>query len=191
MTQHIYEWCSIVIPLLKAHIQLFADHTAQKAEAQNQILQKVLRNGVAKMGLVQTDVEKMSKKFNTASETLIKLVQQFAVEFEKKHKRYIAILNNTKLKKKERNKAGDKLKRLMTVTNFYLNLGDQIRQASMTLNNIAAPLKDLIRDSEQQLALSEKQVDFNTIADDAAPHDDLVKAIENLITKCSEYEKRH
>lgn len=182
--RHVSEWCQLTTPFLKPYIKLFTAHSASKAETQNRLLQKVLSDGVAKIKLAQSKLEIISKNFNLIVFTLPTLFQQFEIDFNENSKFF-----NTKLPYKRfgsNKKAIAILKdRLATVLNFYINLNGSLSQASHYITQTKAKLKIQIEHFEKLNNQSQKLENFKSIADDPQLIEDIVKATQNLIDKCS------
>jgi hemolysin E len=83
-TQSVFEWCSLTIRLLTAYKTLFDNYDDKKAEAQRQVLLKVLSEGYDKLAASQAKLEESSKSFNDATGKLTELNNRLKSDFDSK-----------------------------------------------------------------------------------------------------------
>lgn len=194
-------WCSLSVPLLSAHTKLFTSHSASKAKAQNGILHLMLNDGVHKLKMTQNELAIISMSFNEIIETLTALYKQFEIDFDEKStffqkklsencRKANCMLPNAFGAKKQ--KAVNELKEeLAIVSQFYINLKHLINQASLSITEIEIALKKQVRNIQKLKKESEDLIAFESIADNAELIEQIVNVTQNLITKCTEYDRRH
>lgn len=180
-SRHITEWSSLNIPILQAHLKLFSDYSAVKANAQNGLLQKLLDDGVVRTKIAQAELEKISTNLDAADHTISDLSNQFKIDFVEGNEFFRSKLARSK-------KRPELKERFSNVLNLYKRLGVLIQQSLIDITSIEDEMRTQIGDIRNE---SEKLDNFETIVDDPEVLDSTVKATKNLIAKCSEYVTKH
>lgn len=193
--RHISEWCSLILPLLKTHRQLYAAHSASKAQAQHDLLQKVLSYGVERMKLVQIELRKIATNLNAIAATFPPLFEQFKVDYDEKSKFFETRLlhlthhiDGTPTEMDE-NTAIAELKSTLDkhVVRFYTLFGGAVRDALSNIPEIESELETHIESFEMLRNAFEDVEDFPSIADNPELLYVMMKATENLMAQCTEY----
>lgn len=179
--RRISEWCALAVQLLKTHVKLFTSRSALKAV--DQLFQKVLSDGVAKMTTATAEIQKMSNNFGAAYGTLTVFFLKLEQNFDQDNAFSLQKLFRTDHKEMDRAKAIVDLKERLA----YL----QICQAAIDIIKIEQQLETQVDDLKELNVQSNRRTNFETIANDATLRDAVVNAIENLIAKCSEYVEKH
>lgn len=196
-TRHILDWCSLIVPLLGAHIRLFTEHSAFKAQAQNRLLQTVLTDGIERMKVSEAQLETISSNFNAIVDTLAPLFKQFQIDYDEKSKFFETKLCSTLNEKRTDavemciNQAMAELKaRLERVTKFYHSLNDRIGRASRNIISMETGLKKQIQRFVHLKEQSVKLDSFHSISDNPEFLGSLVNTTLTLIGKCTNYGRK-
>lgn len=185
--RQIFEWCSLVVPLLTPYDQLSVHHTETTVKVQNNLLQKVINNGLAAMTKAQGNVVKMSENFILAYGKLVSLIGQCEIDNKKKNEsflsRWFSVFKSSKTSSAEYRKnieiiTDDLNERLSAL---------QIGQAAIDISGLViVPLQMLIRDLEQLKLRNTEAANVGVVSDDDQLRSDVAKAAQDLIGKCSE-----
>lgn len=175
-TRHVSEWSLLMAPLLETFVKLYEGHSASKAKTQNRLLQKMLNNGVTKLNLTNTSVNKMSINFVEALQTLYTLsgILKKELDWDNGSK---ALHSGATVKDLKRD-----------LVEFRQQVEDVIKYEA---NELLVMSDMLSRHFEHLKAESENLTNFDAIGNVAEIYDELVKAPRTLIEKCNKYAKKH
>lgn len=199
-SQHVSEWCSSIVPNLKAYAQLFTDYNAAKAKTQNDLLQNILSDSVLRWTQAQAEMDKMVTNLNAGNETIVTLLGQFEKDSDVKSKTFRKKLKeNTKsnrfmdkFNKKKTVKITARLKqRLEEASNMLINVDDLVYLTLYHTKAIVDAMKWCLDTFKEMKSHSEQLNDFESIVGDSRMQDVISKATQNLIDKCSEYTEKH
>lgn len=198
--RHISEWCSLIMPILKVHVKLFTAHSSSKAQTQNRLLQTVLKDGIERSKVSQSELSLISKNFNQLIQTLIPLFQQFEMDYDEKNKffqtKLFSLTHNANSTHPNQNGVDKKQaiielkEQLEKVSKFYRILRSKINRASQNVNEMETELKTQIQHFEQLIDESTKLNHFSSITNESQFLSTLIEATQNVITKCAVYNQK-
>lgn len=208
-TQLITGWCDTAIPLLTTYVDLFNDHTVEKANAQKYLLVQVLSNGITQMTAAQASVATSASSFNGAIGRLTTLNSRFQVEFGEKSAYFLSKVSKIRLATYLGSafigviglgigaaliefKYIPELKRQMGETQkFYDNLSEKVEQA---FHDVDVTRGMLQKESQQIGDLKVKTEKTKTFIDlEYIPElrDTIIRSAQSLIRHCNEYRRKH
>lgn len=189
-SQTVYEWASLVQPLLKACLKVGKPEGIQKA------LTKVLDTGMAKLSTAQENLEKSSNTFTTLLSSLKELILQFDTDFDTKSKFF-----ENKLKEmRASNKGGSKgtfekdlvpalLKKMEAIKKFHGDLTQKINDDFRNIDSTKAKLREEIEHiGNFKIKIDPMKKSLNS---DSESNDDLKKSTEELMAESEKYRERH
>lgn len=205
-SEFIFRWSDEAMPLLNTYIELFDEHTVEKAHLQKELLVQMLTKGVAQMNSAQNAIEESSISFNIATGKLVTLNTRFMVEFDEKsdyfqsqiesmrriYRRKFGILAATIGYVLIRWKFIPELKdKIFEIETYYEHLESKVNQTFRDIDNI----KRILYMEIQEIGnLKMKTKETETYMDlDNAPQlrDTLVHSAQDLIADCNEYSRKH
>lgn len=208
-SQSVYEWASLVVPLLKAYLTLFDGYNPQKAHAQKTILLKILDEGMAKMNAAQDKLSISSSSFNSAAGKLTSLHSQFVYEFDEKsdfvQNKIFKIRVSSYSTVSMFGIAGlaiaagviegkivpELSEKFNSIKRFYDNLKSNVDKAYKDIDEAKRILKREIQHIGDLKIQTEGTKTFLDLDEVQELRDTITTSIQELITKCNEYRKRH
>lgn len=205
--QIVYEWTGLAGPLLKTYIKLFERNDEDKANAQKQILLKVLDDGIKSMKQAQIDLDKSSSRFNDAAGELTSLNIRLAGEFDSKSSYFDSKVTKMRIMGYggglilgpfglgiayivlEKNIIPDLTKTFEGIKKFYEDMTTKVSEAFTGIDTTKDKLTQEIRvvgNLKVQTQETQTMV-FHNIAD----KEDIIESANELIIKCKEYRDRH
>lgn len=207
-TEHVYEWCYLVTPLLKKYIELFNGMNVEKLAEQRDLLIKILDNGVKEMGNAQDELDQASTHFNSLAGTLTSFRHQLDSDFSD-NSDYIED------KKAEIRKVGygsasifgpiglaiaagiiegkliPELKaRLGKIKEFYENLNDLVDESDTNIRESKVKIKGEIKVIGKLMVQAEATKTYAELDITPELKDIVIEAAQTLISKCNKYKKR-
>lgn len=207
-TEHVYEWCYLVTPLLKKYIELFNEMDMSKLAEQRDLLIEILDNGIKEMKNAQNELDEASSHFNSLAGTLTSFRHQLDSDFSD-HSDYL------EAKKAEIRKVGygsasifgpigwaiaagiiegkliPELKaRLGNIEDFYKKLNVLVDQSFTNIGESKDKIKDEIRVIGELKVQTEETKTYAEIDITPELKDIVIEAAQSLISKCNEYKKR-
>lgn len=189
-SQTVYEWASVVQPLLKAIINI------GKSEGVKKALTTVLDTGLTKLNAAQTKLQKSSDTFNALASDLKELNSQFDIDFDEK-----SIYFENKLKEMRAAHKDDKKgafekdlvpllsAKMEAIKKFHGDLTDRINDAFRSIDTTKAKLHDEI----EHIDTLKSKIDpiKTSLNSDSESNDDSKKSVQDLITEAEKYRERH
>lgn len=187
------ELCSLEVPILRTNILLAKGNSAAKGKTQVRLLQKVLSESVERMTRAQLALEKIPTDFNAAIETFEPLFKKFEFDSDIYSESYrakaLALMDKYRSPVLTEQIVAELVGRLTVLTKFYKNLKDLINQSLLDFTPIETELKTQIKNFE---IVKVQADDLNDVV--TPPNSELrdatVRAAQNLIDKCMEYNKK-
>lgn len=207
-SQMIYEWTGIATMHLNLYASLFNGYDARRAEAQKQLLIRMLDSGVVKMNEAQDQLGNSSMCFNSAAGRLTVLRKRFEFEFDEKSDYFQKKIQKIRIKssiagvalgwmgmifvpkwskKKFINKLMDKLNELKK---FYDNLNDKVQDAMRNIVTAKVILKKEVNYISDLKVQTQQTITFVQLDDVPDLRDTVIESIRNLTTKCEEYRNK-
>lgn len=190
-SQNVYEWASVVQPILKVSIKVSNSDGIKKA------LTKVLDTGLTKLGAAQEKLEQSSNTFNTLAASLKEVNSQFETEFEKKSKSFDDKLKELRAEHKdEKGQKGGKStfeKDLVPLLNAKMAAikkfhGDLTQTITEELRNIDSTKAKLSEEIENIVNLKSK---IDPIKTSLNSDSDSKQSAQDLIDTAEKYRERH
>lgn len=215
-TQSIYEWCSLAERLLVIYLDLFKNRTAKTYEAQKALLLKVLDDGLKKMSDGQAQLEQCSMNFNNVAGKLTTLQSRLVNDFDAKSSYFQGKVN--KLREEAYGGAAvgilagpfgliisysiaagvvegqiiPQLKEKMgSVKKFYDDLAKTIDDTNVQIDSTKGKLRDEVKSIGKLKVQTEETKSLIPMDDLDALRDTILDSVNNLISQCKEYQKRH
>lgn len=200
----IFRWCDTATPLLAAYVELFKDHTVEKAHTQKDLLVEILKKGITEMEAAQDEISQSSVSFNSATGSLTELNSRFHVEFDEINSNFESKINWTQFGSIlfslfginiNGNVFDIKLSLLKAkfeeIQSFYNHLKLQVEQAFHDVDETKIKLSnDILKIGDLKTKTEETKtfVDLDDIPD---LRDELIESGQSLLNKCNEYRRKH
>lgn len=208
-SQMVYEWCSLVTPLVTSYILLFNSKSEKSAAGQKDILLKVFDDGILKLSESQSNLHASSISFNDASGKLIALQARFNSEFQAKSEFVETKVNQIKIGAYVGGAlfgipgvliahyliVGDivpkLLEKLKEIEKFYEKLREKVDQAGKDIEKTKDILMDEIEHIGEIKVKTQTAKTFVGLDDEEYLYDTVIQSAHELIAKCNEYRERH
>lgn len=208
-SQSVYEWASLVTPLLTGYILLFNGKTAKSTAAQKELLLRVLDDGIRKLTDSQEYLHKSSTSFNEAAGKLTTLQSRFNIEFQEKGEFIQSKISKVRIGAytsgalfgipglliayyvAEGKFVPKLMEKLKTIETFYDNLHETVDQAANDIENTKKTLTDEIKHIGEIKVKTQETKTFVGLDDVPELRDTVIQSAHELIAKCTEYREKH
>lgn len=207
-TEHVYEWCYLVVPMLKKYIELFDGMNESKLAEQKDLLVEILDNGIKEMENAQKELDEASSHFNSLAGTLTSFRHQLDSDFSD-HSDYIEG-KKSEIRKKGYGSASifgpigwaiaagiiegklipELMARLRKIEDFYQKLNDLVDRSFTNIRESKDKIKDEIRVIGDLKVQTEETKTYGEIDYTPELKEIVIEAAQNLIKKCNEYKRR-
>lgn len=210
----VYEFAGVAATYLKLYIKLFHNYNGRRAEAQKDILLKVLGDGVTKMTAAQNQLVKSSASFNSAFEKLSFLRKRFENEFNEKSEFFESKLDLIRTVSTVANTAGQilsifgiplcaatclvereliplLLEKMESIKKFYDTLQDKVHETFANIQKTKSILSNEITHIDELQIQTKQTEEFMSLDTLPEIRDTAIEYAQALIDKCLEYRKRH
>lgn len=213
-SQNVYEWAGLAANYLALYIKLFDHYSMEGAESQKQLLIDMLSDGVEKMSAAQDELARSSLSFNDIFGKLTVLLVRFEREFDEKSVFFQSKVNKLRTISKgakiigaipglfgltarhfraylERNYTEVLVAKLESITQFYDDLKEKVRQAFRDIYTTKSILNEEIeRIGELKIQTQQTQT-FIGLDGLAEIRDIAIEHAQRLIEKCEDYRQSH
>lgn len=199
-SHNVYEWTSLVTPLLTTYISLSNLNSPENTEAQNYILLRVLDNCIEKLSKSQDHLEKSSKNLDKAAAKLVILYRRSELDFQEENEIDLSKLTEIPIGSETDEEIGISditIPSFLTeekskmAKKFYDNLKKEADQASKDIAKIAKILNKEISHLENvkvQTLATKSSVNLDQVQ---SFRDLVVKSAQALLSNSDEYRKKH
>lgn len=189
-SQNAYEWSSLVQPLLKATMNI------GKSEGITKALNKILDDGLVKLGAAQEKLQQSAESFQPLASGITELNTKFAAAFEEKQKFFDDKLKQMRAADtKGANGPFEKelvpllLAKKEAIKKFYGDLSQTFNDETRNIDSMKAKLQEEINQIE---TVNSKIEPVKTVLNaDGGSMTDVKKASEDLISASQNYRQRH
>lgn len=208
-SKFVFKWSDVVIPLLSTYVELFNEHTVDKAHTQKDLLVEVLTEGLIEMKAAQQAIAESSISFNQATGKLTTLNSRFQVEFNEESEFFQSTIDKLYLGyyvgtaifsyfgmtfalSALKEEYIPQLKEMLKETEDYYNhLKSKVDQAFHDIDDTKNKLNvEIVEIGELKIKTKETN-SFIDLDDIPELRDTLVQSAQNLIDNCNEYRRKH